>query len=211
MRDPTKMPSADMLASHALARNPKSEYPTTCQMPNPRLSSAMTWNEQFLRLFDTCTARYQNGERDFDTWFTGGDLQLLEEIGYKTREFFDFVEDFCDKQNPTSSTALLIAAVRRDYFHTIQKGQKSDKTLTHEELPTFGDTLNNIAYLPRIIAKARAKLRGELDPDIMYSCGGDLNFLKNNGDIHPADFLRQIWSAGDDDQKLANWVLAQSR
>ena len=47
--------------------------------------------------------------------------------------------------------------------------------------------------------------------DIMYSCGGDLNFLKNNGDIHPADFLRQVWAAGEDDQKLASWVAAQAR
>lgn len=200
-----------MLASHALARNPKSEYPTTCQKPNLRLLSAMTWNEQFLHLFDTCIARYQNGERDYNAWFTTADLQLLEEIGCKTREFFDFVEDFCDKQNPAPSTALLIAAVRRDYFHTIQKRQKSDKTLTHDELPNFGVTLNDIAYLPRILTKARAKLRGELDPDIMYGCGGDLNFLKNNGDIHPADFLRQVWAAGDDDQKLATWVANQAR
>ena len=171
----------------------------------------MTWNVRFLHLFDTCSTRYQNGERNYDAWFTAADLQLLEEIGYKTREFFDFVEDFCDKQNPAPSTALLIAAVRRDYFNTIQKRQKSDKTLTHDELPTFGDTLNDIAYLPRILAKARAKLRGELDPDMMYSCGGDLNFLKNNGDIHPADFLRQVWDSGEDDQKLASWVTAQAR
>jgi hypothetical protein len=211
MRDPTKMPSAAMLASHAVSRNPKSECPTTCQKLVSRLSSAMTWNEQFLHLFETCTVRYQNGERDYDTWFTAADLQLLEDIGYKTREFFDFVEDFCDKQNPALSTALLIAAVRRDYFHTIQKRQKSEKKLTRDELPTFGDTLNDIAYLPRILTKARAKLRGELDPDLMYSCGGDLNFLKNNGDIHPADFLRQVWAAGDDDQKLASWVAAQAR
>ncbi len=171
----------------------------------------MTWDDRFLHLFNTCTARYQKGERDYENWFTGEDLQLLEEIGYKTREFFDFVEDFCDKQSPSLTTAMLIAAVRRDYFHTIQKRQKSDKTLTHDELPTFGDTLNDIAYLPRILTKARAKLRGELDPDIMFSCGGDMNFLKNNGDIHPADFLRQVWAAGDDDQKIATWVAAQRR
>ncbi|MEN9535256.1 MAG: hypothetical protein RIR37_529, partial [Verrucomicrobiota bacterium] len=84
-------------------------------------------------------------------------------------------------------------------------------TLTRDELPTFGDTLNDIAYLPRILAKARAKLRGELDPDLMYSCGGDMNFLKNHGDIHPADFLRQVWAAGEDDQKIANWVSSQCR
>lgn len=171
----------------------------------------MTWNDRFLLLFDKFIARYQTGERDYETWFSAEDLQLLEEIGYKTREFFDFIEDFCDKQSPSPSTALLIAAVRRDYFHTIQKCQKSGKTFTQDDLPTFGDTLNDIAYLPRILTKARAKLRGELDPDMMYSCGGDMNFLKNNGDIHPADFLRQVWAAGEDDQKLAQWVAAQSR
>ena len=171
----------------------------------------MTWNDEFIRLFETCTARYHKGEREYETWFTAKDLQLLEEIGYKTREFFDFIEDYCEKQSPSPSTAMLIAAVRRDYFHTIQKRQKSDKTLTHDDLPTFGDMLNDIAYLPRILAKARAKLRGELDPDIMYSCGGDMNFLKNNGDIHPADFLRQVWAAGEDDKKLAKWVASQAR
>lgn len=171
----------------------------------------MTWDTKFLHLFNAFTARYQDGERDFESWFSDADRNLLDEIGYKTREFFDFIEDFCDKQNPAPSTALLIAAVRRDYFHTIQNRQKSTKTLTRDELPTFGDTLNEIAYLPRILTKARAKLRGELDPDLMYSCGGDLNFLKNNGDIHPADFLRQVWAAGEDDQKIADWVASQTR
>jgi hypothetical protein len=199
-----------MLASLADARNPKS-CPITCQIMNSPVSNAMTWNDQFLQLFDTCAARYREGERDFDTWFSKDDLNLLKEIGYKTREFFDFVEDFCDKQSPSPSTALLIASVRRDYFHTIQNRQKSTQTLTRDELPTFGDSLNDIAYLPRILAKARAKLRGELDPDLMYSCGGDMNFLKNHGDIHPADFLRQVWAAGEDDQKIANWVSSQCR
>ena len=199
-----------MLARCADARNPKSG-PITCQITNSPVSNAMTWNDQFLQLFDACAARYHEGERDFETWFSKDDLNLLEEIGYKTREFFDFVEDFCDKQSPSPSTALLIASVRRDYFHTIQNRQKSAQTLTRDELPTFGDTLNDIAYLPRILAKARAKLRGELDPDLMYSCGGDMNFLKNHGDIHPADFLRQVWAAGEDDQKIANWVSSQCR
>ena len=64
-------------------------------------------------------------------------------------------------------------------------------------------------YLPRLIAKGRAKLRGELDPDMMFGCGGDRKFLKNHGDIHLADFLRQLWAAGDDDLKLATWIQQQ--
>ena len=166
----------------------------------------MTWNDKFLALFDRCVATCRSGNRDFTTCHTPGDLAFLAEIGYQIREFFDFVEDFCDEGEPSASTALLIAAVRRDYFLTVQQGVISEQILTRDEIPTFGDELLGIPYLPRILAKARAKLRGELDPDLMFCCGGDRHFLKNHGDIHPADFLRWVWAVGDDDGKLAAWV-----
>jgi len=170
----------------------------------------MTWNDYFLTLFDSCCATYRAGARDFPIFFTGEDLAFLATIGHQPREFFDFVEDFCGEGTPTPSTALLVAAVRRDYFLTVQKGVSSDKTLTPDDLPSFGQTLDGIAYLPRILAKARAKLRGELDPDIMFGCGGDRNFLRKHGCIPPADFLRHVWAAGDSDAKLAKWVKAQA-
>jgi hypothetical protein len=169
----------------------------------------MTWNDYFLALFDSCCATYRSGARDLERFYSGEDLAFLATIGYRPREFFDFVEDFCDDGAPSASTALLVAAVRRDYFLTHQKGVTSTKTLSPDELPTFGHELAGMAYLPRILAKARAKLRGELDPDIMYCCGGDRKFLHQHGAIHPADFLRRVWAAGDDDQKLATWVKSQ--
>jgi hypothetical protein len=122
------------------------------------------------------------------------------------REFFDFIEDFCDEGEPSPASALLIAAVRRDYFLHEQRGEASEVQLTRDDIPTFGDELAGIPYLPRILAKARAKLRGELDPDLMFGCGGDRHFLKKHGDIHPADFLRLVWMAGDDDHDLADAV-----
>ena len=166
----------------------------------------MIWNDYFLTRFDSCCATYRTGARDPDRYYTGEDLAFLSTIGYRPREFFDFVEDFCDEGAPTPSTALLVAAVRRDYFLTVQKGVTSEKTLVRDELPTFGDELDGFAYLPRILAKARAKLRGELDPDIMFGCGGDRKFLRTHGGIHPADFLRHVWAAGENDHKLAAWV-----
>ena len=166
----------------------------------------MTWNDTFLTLFDRCVAAYRSGNNDFETYYEPADLAFLAEIGCKTREFFDFVEDLCEDGEPSASTALLIAAVRRDYFLAVQEGAASDRVFTRDDVPTFGDELNGFAYLPRILAKARAKLRGELDPELMFGCGGDRNFLKKSGEIHPADFLRQVWAAGDDDQKLAAWV-----
>lgn len=169
----------------------------------------MTWNDTFLALFERCVGAYQRGNRDWQTYYTPGDLAFLASIGYQAREFFDFVEDFSDEGEPSASTALLVAAARRDYFHAVQKGVPSGRVLTRDEVPIFGEELNGIRYLPRILAKARAKLRGELDPDLMFGCGGDRNFLKTHGAIHPADFLRRVWAAGDDDEKLAGWVAKQ--
>ena len=171
----------------------------------------MHWNETFLELYDRCVALYEGGNKDFETYYSPEDLVFLSTIGYKPREFFDFVEDFCEDGAPPASTALLVAAVRRDYFQTVQKGKATPaKLLTADDVPTFGDALDGIAYLPRILAKARAKLRGELDPDLMFGCGGDRNFLKKHGNIHPADFLRQVWAAKDDERKLAAWVTNQA-
>jgi hypothetical protein len=169
----------------------------------------MIWNDYFLALFDSCCATYRSGCRNLDRFYSGEDLAYLATIGYQPREFFDFVEDFCDDDAPSASTALLVAAVRRDYFLTVQKGVTSTKVLSPSELPTFGHELEGMAYLPRILAKARAKLRGELDPDIMFCCGGDRNFLKKHGAVPPADFLRHVWAAGDNDLKLATWLKSQ--
>lgn len=170
----------------------------------------MTWDDTFLTLFDRCVAAYRGGNHDFETYYTPEDLAFLASIGCQIREFFDFVEDFCEDGIPSPSTALLIAAARRDYFLNVQKGAPGTRILTRNDVPTFGEQLEGFAYLPRIIAKARAKLRGELDPDLMFGCGGDRNFLKKNGDIHPADFLRHVWAAGENDQKLAAWVAKQA-
>jgi hypothetical protein len=172
----------------------------------------MTWNDQFLALFDRCAAKYSSGNENFETYYSEGDLGFLKSIGCQPREFFDFVEDFCEDGEPSISTALLIAAVRRDYFLVVQEGAPgSGRLLTRDDVPTFGDELEGFPYLPRLIAKARAKLLGELDPDLMFGCGGDRNFFRNHGAIHPADFLRRVWAAGDDDLKIAAWVAQQTR
>ena len=170
----------------------------------------MNWNEQFTDLFDRCVTLYRGGNTELGSYYSNEDLQFLRGIGCKPRELFDFIEDYVDERDPTPTTALLIAAVRRDYLEVVQGGQLSEVEITREDLPTFGDTLEEIPYLPRILTKARAKLRGELDPDIMYCCGGDRKFLREHG-IHPADFLRHVWAAGDDEGKIVELVIPASR
>ncbi|MBG70613.1 MAG: hypothetical protein CMN06_10965 [Roseibacillus sp.] len=169
----------------------------------------MTWDEEFTTIFNRCVEIYQSGNADFESYYSQGDLNFLRSIGCKTRELFDFVEDHVDESAPSPTTALLITAVRRDYLHVVQNGQISDHQITREDLPSFGDTLGGIHYLPRILTKARAKLKGELDPDIMYCCGGDRKFLREHA-IHPADFLRHVWAADGDDEKILELVRSSS-
>jgi hypothetical protein len=61
-----------------------------------------------------------------------------------------------------------------------------------------------------LIVKARAKLRGEMPTELMYGCGGDRAFLRKTG-IHPADFLRVTWAAGEDDRKIVAYVQSKVR
>jgi hypothetical protein len=166
----------------------------------------MSWNNTFMELFARCASAYQAGNFDYTKDYTAEDLDFLSRIGYKPREFFDFIEDYIDESEPLPTTALLIAAARRDYFLVQQQGVASDKIITRDDLPSFGEEMDGIPYLPRVLTKARGKIRGELDPDIMFACGGDRNFFAKNGNIEPADFLRHVWAAGDNDQKVADWV-----
>ena len=170
-----------------------------------------TWQDRFLGLFDKCLALYRSGHVNWNTYYSAEDLGFLASIGYKPREFFDFVEDYGDGAPLPPAAALLVAAVRRDYFLYIQNGVPSSQEIKADDLPPKpGTSLDNTPYFARIVAKARAKLRGELCPDIMFGCGGDRAFLSER-DIHPADFLRAVWAAGDDDAKVVEWVHRHGR
>jgi len=168
------------------------------------------WDSYFVELFDACVDEYDEGNKDYPTWFSDEDIEFLDSIGHGQREFFDFVEDNVTSggDGPTGTTALLVAAVRRDYFRVIQKGIRDTTVVPASSLPAKTAELAGLVWLPRIIAKARAKLKGQLDEDTMYCCGGDRDFLTKQN-IHPADFLRAVWAAEDDDQKIIDFI--QSR
>ncbi len=167
------------------------------------------WDSTFVELFERCLARYRNGDEDFSGYYSDADLEFLTSIGYKPRELFDFVEDFGDEGEPSLTTAVMIASVRRDYLRHMMEGRLSDLEIQPDELPGQSEELDGIVWLPRIIIKARGKLRGELDPNIMFSCGGDRHFLRTHG-IAPADFLRAVWSADDDNSKIVKFVKSYS-
>ena len=78
-----------------------------------------------------------------------------------------------------------------------------------DTLPAKSDTVRGVAWLPRLIPKARAKLRGELPPSLMFCCGGDRRFFRERG-ILPAEFLNLVWRESAD-ERVVDWVLARGQ
>lgn len=169
-----------------------------------------SWDQTFSSLFERCVGRYRSGDTNFANYYTPEDQAFLQSIGYKPREFFDFVEDFVEYGEPGLSTALLVASARRDFLRVVMGGKLSQNEIAPASLPPKTAEMDGIAWLPRIIVKARAKLRGELNPEIMYGCGGDRHFLSDH-DLAMADFLRAVWAAEEDDAKILAYVRSKGR
>lgn len=164
-----------------------------------------TWDFTFLNLFERCLESYRADDKDYQHWYDESDQEFLKTIGYQPLEFFDYIEDCAVHNDPSPTTALMIASVRRDYFDVVQHGEKSEAQVRSTDLPAKDAELEGYSWLPRILAKARAKLRGELHPESMFGCGGDRAFLRKH-DLAPADFLRTVWATGDDDSKILRYL-----
>ncbi|MBV9658167.1 MAG: DUF5069 domain-containing protein [Verrucomicrobia bacterium] len=166
------------------------------------------WHAALREIFDTAVARYRAGERNAATFFNTGQLAFLASIGHTAQELFDFAEDHVKNDgDPDWETTLLVASVRRDYFLNVQRGVLSGRVISMDDLPAKADELDGIPWLRRLIAKAHAKLRGEMPADLMYGCGGDRRFLQEY-DLHPAEFLREVWATEGNEKKLLAYVKA---
>jgi hypothetical protein len=153
---------------------------------------------------------YRAGKNDASTYFNEEELAFLSSIGASAQEFFDFAEDFVDGGDPDFTAVAMIHDVRRAYLLEVQNGSTSSEQLDPSTLPSKDSEAEGIRWLPRIILKAKAKLRGELHPDIMYSCGGDRHFFEEN-DIHASEFLRVVWENENDDQAIVDWVVRRQK
>lgn len=168
------------------------------------------WEEGFRTLFESKVTAYKNGERDVDVMFTKKEEDFLRSIGATPQEIFDFVEDWCDAGEPDPETALAITRIRRDYFLNDQQGQYSKFVKITELFPPREASLAGLEWFPRIIEKARAKLYGELPPDLMYSCGADRRFLKKVN-VTPVEFLQMVREAEDDVDRIVKFVTERSK
>lgn len=164
------------------------------------------WHQRFRELYDKALVKYRNEHRGVGTFFTTREVGVLASIGAKPMELFDYAEDSSDLD---PETALLITAARRDYFLIMQKGKWSERRIKVEDLPAKDAQLAGIVWLPRVIAKAQGRLRGELPDELMYGCGGDRKFFRTH-DIHPADFMRAVWAAKGNEEKILAYVRGQA-
>ncbi|RPG84214.1 MAG: DUF5069 domain-containing protein [Coraliomargarita sp. TMED73] len=156
---------------------------------------------------DACE-KYRAGNRQPETYFDADQLSFLSSVGLHLMDVYDYAEDFETSKEPDFATFLSVCEARRDYFLTVQESVPSTKQLDPETLPAKTDSVRGIVWLPRILPKAKAKLRGELPPEIMYGCGGDRRFFKENN-LHPAEFLRVNWAYEDSPEKIIDWVEAR--
>jgi len=161
----------------------------------------------FRSLYDKAVALYGKGQRGAESFFTAEEQAFLAANGLTAQHLYDYAEDHNNYGGePGYDLALGIEYVRRDYFLNVQGGIPSGKTLDETSLPAKDAAIQGIAWLPRIIPKTKAKLRGELPASLMYGCGGDRKFLKAN-DINPVEFLGVVWRNENNDQAIVDWVV----
>ena len=165
---------------------------------------------QFRALYDKAVKLYAEGKRGADTFFSADEKRFLSANGLTPQHMYDYAEDHNGYNgDPGPNHALGIELVRRDYFLNAQRGRPSTTVLDESKLPAKTEAVRDIAWLPRIIPKARAKLRGELPTSLMYCCGGDRKFFREH-DILPAEFLALIWRYENNDQAVIDWVVQRS-
>ncbi|MBI5396731.1 MAG: DUF5069 domain-containing protein [Verrucomicrobia bacterium] len=163
------------------------------------------WQTRFRQVYDRSVAAWNEGRRTPQTMFGAEDAPFLAAVGCTTQELFDFVDDFMAWGEPDYATTLAVTAIRRDYFLNVLGGKSSGRTATMASLPPKTAAVDGIAWLPRLIVKARLKLRGEMPADLMYGCGGDRPFLRQMKMDLPR-FLKLVWECGDDDRRIVEAV-----
>lgn len=164
---------------------------------------------QLHALYDKTVAQYRAGQRDVAACFSPDDLGFLQRNGLSAQALYDYAEDETNYGEPGWDTALAVEMVRRDYFLNVQHGLASNRTLDVATMPAKTDTVRGIEWLPRLIPKAKAKLRGELPSTLMYGCGGDRRFFQQH-DIHPAEFLSLVWRHENQPEAIIDWVVRRS-
>ena len=165
--------------------------------------------DKFRALYDKAVKLYASGQTDKAAYATAEEQAFLTANGIGVQALYDYAEDHNNGGEPGYDRALEIETVRRDYFLNVQHGKRYTAVLDQDRMPAKTDAVKGIEWLPRIIPKAKAKLRGELPDTLMYSCGGDRKFFRAH-DILPSEFLSVVGRHLDNDAAVIDWVVARS-
>jgi hypothetical protein len=168
------------------------------------------WKLEFRNIWDRAVAAWKQGKHSAKAVFSPENVAFLAGIGCTAQELFDFVDDSLNYGDLDYETALAVTEIRRRYFLEVMHGKPTGSVVPMSTLPAKSAKVDGIAWLPRLIAKARIKLRGEMEPDLMYGCGGDRPFLREHNLALP-EFLQLVWDKGDDDRAIVEAVKAASR
>lgn len=163
------------------------------------------WKTQFRNVWDRGVAAWKAGRKSAKTMFSAEDAAFLAMIGCSAQELFDFVDDHLRYGDFDYDTVLGVTEIRRRYFLEVMHGKPTGRVVPMKELPAKSAAVDGIKWLPRLIVKARIKLRGEMDPDLMYGCAGDRPFLSEHRMTLP-EFLQLVWAKGDDDRAIVDAV-----
>lgn len=168
------------------------------------------WKSEFRNIWNRGVAAWKAGRRTAKTMFSAEDATFLATIGCTPQELFDFVDDSLDYGDFDYDTVLAVTEIRYRYFIEVMGGKATGRIVPMSDLPAKSAAVDGIAWLPRLIAKARIKLRGEMDPDLMYGCAGDRPFLRKHHMTLP-EFLQLVWEQGSDDRAIVEAVKAAGR
>jgi hypothetical protein len=134
------------------------------------------WKAQFRNVWDRGVAAWKAGRKSPQKMFAAEDTAFLATIGCSAQELFDFVDDHLRYGDFDFDPVLAVTGIRYRYFLEVMHGQASGHVAPMRELPSKAAAVDGISWLPRLIVKARIKLRGEMDPDLMFGCAGDRPF-----------------------------------
>jgi len=163
------------------------------------------WKLEFRKVWERGIVAWKAGRRSPHTMFAPADVAFLAGIGCTAQELFDFVDDSLCYDDLDFETTLAVTAIRREYFLDVMQGKPTGRVVPMSGLPAKSDEVDGIAWLPRLIAKARIKLRGELNPDLMYGCAGDRPFLRRHH-FTLSQFLQLVRDKGDDERAIVDAV-----
>ena len=126
------------------------------------------WKTQFREVFDAGVQRRKEGCNEPGAMFESDEVAFLESIGCTVQEMFDFCDDYVSWDDVICDHVEALQAVRCEHYVNELNSQPASHRMEMDDFPAKTDEVEGIAWLPRLIVKARAKLAGQLPADLMY-------------------------------------------